>query len=218
MNISWLGHACFRIAEKIDSEEVVVVTAPFGKEVGLFPPKIKADIILINKQDPEYNFLEKVQGNIDENPLIIERPGEYERKKVFVTGIDSFVTTKKGEKVRSIVYKIVMDRVSVAHLGGLAGPLSEEEIELLGDVDVLLLPVGGNGRLDAAMAGEIVRQIEPRIVVPMEYAISGVTMTLDTEQKFVKEMGLKAESMPKLKLARKDLPEDAMHLYLLEKE
>lgn len=216
MNIQWFGHACFRISEKIDGQEIAVVTAPFGKETGLFPPKIKADIVVVNNDDPQYSFSEKVVGNTEDAVLIIDRPGEYETKKVFITGFDHVVRGEK-EQTRTIIYKITMGSISIAHLGGVRTKLTEEELDVLGTIDVLLVPVGGNDVLDGAKAAALARQIEPRIIVPMEYAIKDLKIKRDDVKKFIAEVGGKVENESKLKITRKDLPEDKTLVYILEK-
>ena len=216
MNIQWFGHACFRISEKIDGQEIAVVTAPFGKETGLFPPKIKADIAVLNNDDPQYGFAEKVVGNTEDAVLIIDRPGEYETKKVFVNGFDHVVRSEK-DQTRTIIYKITMGSISVAHLGGVSTKLTEEELDLLGDVDVLLVPAGGNDVLDGAKAAAMARQIEPRIIIPMEYNIKDLKIKRDDVKKFISEVGGKVETDSKLKITRKELPDDKTMVYILEK-
>ena len=95
--------------------------------------------------------------------------------------------------------------------------LTEEQIDFLGDIDVLLIPVGGKYTIDGAEAAEVVRQIEPRMVIPMHYKIPGLTIDIDDEKKFLKEMGGKADKETKLKITRKDLPEDNIRVVILEK-
>ena len=211
MNINWLGHSCFVMAEKISGQEVTVATAPFGKEIGLFPPKIKADIVTINQHHFAYDYIEKISNEQDEPPFIIDRPGEYEVKKLFVLGID---VPQAGKNI--VIYKFEFDDISVAHLGGLNTQLSEEQIERLGQVDILFIPVGGGDVLSGAAAAMVVREIEPRLVIPMEFKIPDLTLDLTDEQKFLKEMGGNAEVMPRLKIQRKDLPEDKIKVVVFE--
>jgi L-ascorbate metabolism protein UlaG (beta-lactamase superfamily) len=217
MNIQWLGQACFKISEKIDGQEVIVVTAPFGKQSGLFPPKLKADIVTINKLDPAYNFTDKISGNISEQPMVIDRPGEYETKKVFVTGFEHMKKSGKTSADNSVIFKLDFGQISVAHLGGLSNSLTEDELDFIGDVDVLMIPVGNKDVLDSNKAAEVVRQVEPRLVIPMEYKIKGLAHNLNDETKFLKEMSAKAERQTKLKVSRKDLPEDKTTVVVLEK-
>lgn len=214
MNISWLGHSCFRLSEKIDGQEVVIVTDPYGKEVGLFPQKQKADIVTISHHAFDHDNLDKISGNLSENFMVFDRPGEYEVRQVFITGVS---TDMKKSDLPNIIFKFEIDHVSVAHLGDLQTKLTDEQIEELGDVDILLIPVGGGETIGAEVAAEVVRQIEPRIVIPMHYKSEGVKLNLDDEKKFLKEIGGQVEKLPKLKISRKDLPEDSMKVIILEK-
>ena len=95
--------------------------------------------------------------------------------------------------------------------------LSEEELEFIGDVDILLVPVGGDSVLDGEKAAEVVRQIEPRLVIPMQFKIKDLKIKRSDESKFLKEMGGKSENENKLKISRKDLPEDTTRVIVLEK-
>ncbi|OGF31522.1 hypothetical protein A2223_01890 [Candidatus Falkowbacteria bacterium RIFOXYA2_FULL_35_8] len=218
MNISWFGHSSFKLSEKIDGKEVIVVTDPYGKDTGLFPPKISADVVTVSHDHFDHNNTEKVTGNQDEITTIIDRPGEYETKKVFINGIPSFHDKKNGsERGSNTIFKIEIDHIVVAHLGDLGQKLTEEQIDFLGDIDVLLIPVGGKYTIDGAEAAEVVRQIEPRMVIPMHYKIPGLTIDIDDEKKFLKEMGGKADKETKLKITRKDLPEDNIRVVILEK-
>ena len=217
MNISWLGHSCFRLSEKIDGQEVVVVTDPYGKEIGLFPPKIKADIVTISNDSLGYNNTDKVSGNLTENFMILDRPGEYEIKKVHISSLTTLLSGKNKNNAPNIIFKFDFNGVTVAHLGRLNEALSDEQIEDLGDVDILLVPIGGVEILDGTKAAEVVRQIEPRLVIPMQYKIKDINLDLADTKKFLAEMGGKAETVDKLKVSRKDLPEENTQVFVLEK-
>ncbi len=219
MNISWLGQSCFRISEKIDGKEVLVVTDPYSKETGLFPPKLKADIVTISHHHFDHDNLEKVSGNLEDNYSVFDTPGEFETKKVFFTGIASFHDGKEGaERGTNTIFKMEFGDISVAHLGDLGHKLTEKQIAELGEVDILLIPVGGKYTLSAADAAEVVRDIEPRMVIPMHYKIDDLKIDINDEKLFLKEMGNKFEKLPKLKISRKELPEDTIKLVVLEKE
>jgi L-ascorbate metabolism protein UlaG (beta-lactamase superfamily) len=219
MNISWLGHSCFEIREKIDGKEVVVVTDPYNKDTGLFPPKLKADVVTISHHHFDHDFLEKVSGNNEDKFQVFDNPGEYETKKVFLTGIMSAHDKNEGDKLGfNTIFRIEMEDMIVVHLGDLGAKLTEKQVEEIGEVDVLLVPVGGKYTLNGNEAAEVVRQIEPRLVIPMHYKIPGLTIDIGDEKAFIKEMGNKAESLPRLKITRKDLPEDNIRVVVLEKE
>jgi L-ascorbate metabolism protein UlaG (beta-lactamase superfamily) len=131
---------------------------------------------------------------------VVGGPGEYEVAGVTVAGLPTFHDTKQGEvHGRNTVYVIELDDVRVCHLGDLGHALDGDLLEAIGKVDVLLVPVGGGNTLEAAGAAEVVRQVEPRIVIPMHYALPTVKTELAPVERFLKEMGVtEAEPQPKL--------------------
>ena len=142
--------------------------------------------------------------------------GEYDFKGVLIEGIDSFHDDKKGsERGGNIMYRIEIDDISVAHLGDLGDILDNAQLEKLVGTDVLLIPVGGKFTLDAKKAVEVISQIEPRIVIPMHYKTDGLKYDLDSVDKFVKEIGLTPSYEEKLKISKKDLPQEDMELVIL---
>jgi L-ascorbate metabolism protein UlaG (beta-lactamase superfamily) len=130
----------------------------------------------------------------------IRGPGEYEVAGVSVIGVPTFHDSEKGAKHgRNTVYLIEIDDVTICHLGDLGHKLDDTEAEAISSPDVLLVPVGGRTAINAAQAAEVVRQLEPRFVVPMHYAIPGLKLELDPIDRFLKEMGVTA-SEPQQKL------------------
>jgi len=119
---------------------------------------------------------------------------------VSVIGLQTYHDKEKGAKRgRNTVYLIEIDDVRVCHLGDLGHPLDDADAEIVSSVDVLLVPVGGHNAINAVEAAEVVRQLEPRYVVPMHYAIPGVKLQLDGVERFLKEMAVTtAEPQPKL--------------------
>ena len=160
-------------------------------------PRFQADILTLSCDDASHNNAEAIRGE----PYIITHPGEYETKGIFVYGIPA---SPNGQQ-KNTVYKIISEEISVAHLGNLSSQLTDEQVDRLGNVDVLLIPVGGGNSLDSKKANEIISQIEPRLVVPMNYKIDGQKSDLATADDFIKNCGLKSETSDKLKLAKKDL-------------
>jgi L-ascorbate metabolism protein UlaG (beta-lactamase superfamily) len=214
MEITWYGHSCFRLTER---NMATVVADPFdNKSVGYFPLKLKADIVTVSHDAPGHNNTEAVKGTSH----VITGPGEFEIGGVFITGVqtDSAGRTKKAkdEGVRNTLYVFDYDGITVAHLGDLKQVPTQTEVEALGTVNVALIPVGGGGGLNAAKAAEVVSLLEPNIVIPMHYSTSDLKLTLDSLNKFMKEMGLsKQESQPSLKVTRSGLPEET-HVIVLD--
>ncbi len=212
MIITWQGHSCFKIQDKIGPEGVAVVTDPFNKETGLKVPNFEADIITVSHDHKDHNNVGALRGN----PFVISCAGEYDFKGVLIEGIDSYHDEKKGEaRGGNIVYRIEIDDISVAHLGDLGEVLDNSQIEKLAGTDVLLIPVGGKYTLDAKKAVEVISQIEPRIIIPMHYQTDGLKIDLDSVDKFIKEIGLTPTYEEKLKISKKDLPQEDMELVIL---
>lgn len=213
MEIIWYGHSCFRLAER---GMATVVVDPFdSKSIGYSPLKLKADIVAISHDAPGHNNTEVVKGT----SLVIDGPGEFEIGGVFITGVqtDGAGSGKKAkDQVRNTLYVFDYDGLTVAHLGDLKQVPTQTEIEALGTVNVALVPVGGGGSLNAAKAAEVISLLEPNIVVPMHYATPDVKISLDSLNKFLKEMGLgKQESQGSLKVTRSGLPEET-HVTVLD--
>lgn len=202
MEITWYGHSCFRLTER---NYATVVTDPFdNKKVGYDALKLKADIVTVSHDAPGHNNVDAVKGVAH----IIAGAGEFEIGGVFITAVQTG-GGKKKDKVRNTLYVFDYDGITVAHLGDLQEVPTQSEVEALGTVNVLLVPVGGGSSLNAAKASEVVSLIEPNIVIPMHYATPAAKLSLDSLNKFLKEMGLgKIESQPSLKIARSALPDE----------
>ncbi len=213
MEITWYGHSCFRLTER---GMATVVVDPFdSKATGYSPLKLKADIVTVSHDAPGHNFVEAVKGTSH----VIKGPGEFEIGGVFITGVQTNGTgsgKKAKEQIRNTLYVFDYDGLTVAHLGDLQQVPTQAEIEALGTVNVALVPVGGGSGLNAAKAAEVISLIEPNIVVPMHYATPDAKVTLESLNKFLKEMGLsKQEAQSSLKVTRSALP-DETHVAVLD--
>ena len=200
MDISWLGHSCFRIK----GSQAVVITDPFPPDLGYSLGKPTADIVTVSHQHPSHSYVQGIGGE----PRTIQGPGEYEISGVLIIGVATFHDAEGGKKRgKNTVYLMEVDGISVCHLGDLGQVLTSEQVEEIGDVDVLLLPVGGVSTIGATIAAEVIRQLEPKAVVPMHYKTPFISRELDPVEKFLKEMGMEQiESRPKLSLSRTNLP------------
>jgi L-ascorbate metabolism protein UlaG (beta-lactamase superfamily) len=220
MEITWYGHSCFRLTER---NYATVVTDPFDhKSIGYDSLKLRSDIVTVSHEAPGHNNTDAVKGTSH----VIDGAGEFEIGGVFVTGVqtDGSGSGKKKSKAkengtassRNTIYVFDYDGITVAHLGDLREVPTQSEIELLGTINVALVPVGGGGALNAAKAAEVISLIEPNLVIPMHYATPSVKVSLDTLNKFIKEMGLsKAETQPSLKVTRSGLPNET-HVIVLD--
>lgn len=205
MQIQYFGLSSFKITTK----EAVLITDPFHKDSGLTPPRGAADVlILAEKKKPLYSAVSGVSGE----PFLINDPGEYDIKGVTVTGIplkqdDRYVT----------VFLIESEDLRILNLTHIADfNMKEDEIEALGEIDVLILPVGGNMVLSASAASKVVNEIEPKIVIPSHYKMPALIIDVNPLDKFIKEMGGKKEEMEKLTVKKKDLTEEGTKVVVLE--
>lgn len=204
MEITWYGHSCFRLTEK---KMATVVTDPFDAgTVGYEPLKLKADIVTVSHDAAGHNYLQAVKGY----SRAITGPGEFEIGGVFITGVQTDSHGKKAsEQPRNTLYVFDYDGLTVAHMGNLRQVPTQAEVEALGTVNIVLVPVGGSSGLNAAKAAEVISLLEPNIVIPMHYHTPQVKVPLDQLDKFMKEMGLhEAETMPNLKVSKSSLPDE----------
>jgi L-ascorbate metabolism protein UlaG (beta-lactamase superfamily) len=213
MIITWCGHSCFKIQNKLTAEGITVTTDPFDKKLGLKVPSFESDIVTISHDHYDHNNISALRGK----PYVMKTAGEYDVKGVAVHGVESYHDKAEGkERGVNIMYKITMDDITISHLGDLGHVLDDKQLEVLVGTDILLVPVGGKYTLDAKKAVEVVSQIEPRIVIPMHYMVDGLKVEgIDGVEKFVKELGIKPTEEEKLKITKKELPQEDMELVIL---
>ena len=213
MEIDWYGQSCFRLREGA----ITVVTDPYDKSIGYTMPRLRADLVTISHDAPGHANASAVKGE----PKVLNRPGEYEIKGLFITGIQTWSGgAAKGEaKEENTVYVFEFGDLTVCHLGDLSKVLSQAQVESMPNVDVLMVPVGGGGALDADKAAEVISQLEPRIVMPMHYLTEYSNLKLDPLTKFLKEMGV-TEHAPEdsLKVTKATLPEETQVVVLACKQ
>lgn len=209
MEINWLGHSCF----KIKGKQATVITDPYSPDTGYTLGKQSATIVTLSHQHPGHSCVTGIHGE----PHIVSAPGEYEISNVLIIGLASYHDNEKGNlRGKNTIYLIEMDDISICHLGDLGHPLTEDQTEELGNVDILMLPVGGFSTINAATAASVVRQIEPKIVLPMHYGTPSLNRELDPVEKFLKEIGTHdITPQPKLTVTKNNLPL-VMQVTLLE--
>ena len=208
MDITWLGHSCFRIRGR----EAALVTDPCPPASGYSIGKPTADIVTISHDHDNHNFKKAVAGQ----PVVLDRAGEYEIKGAFVTGVTTYHDDERGAKHGpNIAFVVEMEGIRVCHLGDIGHTPTPEQVEELSGVGVLLVPVGGNTTIDEATAAEVVNILEPSLVIPMHYATPASKDKLATADRFLKEMGAKEiEAQPKLSLSRGSLPSETQVVLL----
>lgn len=212
MVISWYGQSCF----KIQSGDITLIIDPFDKSIGLTPPRqIGANIVVVSHEHPDHNNVASIGGD----PFVIASPGEYDIKGVKVRGIFSFHDNEGGkERGTNTIYIIGIENMRLCHLGDLGQKeLNEEQLEDIGNVDILMVPVGGHRTLDAEWASGVIKQIEPKIVIPMHYKVPSLNIDLDSVDKFLKEMGAdKKEAVEKLTIKKRELPAEETEVVVMK--
>lgn len=200
MEITHLGHSSFKIVGK----DVSIVTDPFDPgKAGLNFPKVEADIVTVSHNHSDHNYVTGVKGN----PTVLDSPGEYEIKNTEIIAIDSFHDEKKGEeRGHNTIFSFEVDGINICHLGDLGHLPTTEQIEKMDGVDILMCPVGGFAQIDSKTATKVISEIEPKIVIPMHYK-EGNFSQFEPLDNFLKAIGTTPKTVDKLKIQKKDLPE-----------
>lgn len=223
MNIIWHGQSCFQIiASRSKNGQISIVIDPFGEDIGLRVPKLEADILLVTHKHPDHNNTKAVLGiapvSGEKTPFLIDSPGEYEIKEVYIQGIPVWHDDSEGKENGEVtVYIVDCEGLRLCHLGDIGQKeLTDDQLEQIGDVDILMIPVGGVLTISAKEAVKIISQIEPKITIPMHYQVPKLKIKLDGVDKFLKALGLKSViPETKLTIKEKDLsPEEAKIIVL----
>jgi len=205
MEIYWHGQACFEIRTlSTDSKtKTRIIIDPYNNSIGLKLPSLKADLVLVTHDHEDHNNFKAIK----DNPFVIQNPGEYEIKDVFVKGL---VASHGKDRGKTNIYVVGTEDIALCHLGDLGQKeLTSEQLEQIGDVDILMIPVGGKYTIDAELAQKVTNQIEPKIVIPMHYKIKGLKIDIQGVDEFLKTMGqedLKPEDC--LKIKSSELPSE----------
>lgn len=197
MHFIWHGNTSFRL----QSKNADIIIDPPSKKTGIKELKQKADIVLATNQSLGMVDIKTVSGD----PFVIAHPGEYEVRGVMMEGIDIPHETEGVVDYRSTVFTLKDEGVSVCHLGFLDRELKQDELDRIGVVDVLLLPIGGEEVIKPSIAMKVMNAIEPQAVIPMYYKEGGANDALASFSDFEKELSGEAEDgLDKIILKRKD--------------
>jgi L-ascorbate metabolism protein UlaG (beta-lactamase superfamily) len=189
---------------------VTIVTDPFSNSIGLETPRLKGDIVTVSHDSPGHNYAEAVKGA----EHVLTSAGEYEISGVFITGI-TMSDVKSAVPRKNVAYFCDYETLTVLHLGDLTHVPEQSVVQALGEVNVLLIPVGGGNGLNANNAAEVVALLEPHYVVPMHYALPGLRLELDPVERFLKAMGVsKVSELDVLKVNVGELPEQTQVVVL----
>lgn len=217
MEIKYLGHASFLIK----SREVKIVTDPYDPSIGMKFPKIEADVVTISHSHSDHNRADLVGKPVEGNQLVIDMPGEFEKLGARIFGYKSFHDKKQGaERGEIVMYKVEIEGMSVLHCGDLGCVPDDAFLDSIGEVDVLLVPVGGFHTINPDEAAELIKKIEPAIAVPMHYNHSKLNQKVFSQvaplSEFLKKFGLESlPPVPKL-VVRKEELEQEMKIIVME--
>lgn len=201
MDITWLGHGCFRLR----SNDLVVVTDPYPLTLGLRPDPRPATVVTVSNSHPNHNNWEEVAGE----PRVFHTAGEYEYHGISARGVMTPLAPEAPQDRRSVAYSIEIDSVNICHLGDIALPLTTRQVDGLMPVDVLLVPVGGGCTFDLDQVLQSIQDLGPKIVIPMHHSIPGVAMPLESVDTFLRRMGLSdIQPQPRLVVTSTNMPTD----------
>jgi len=203
MVITHHGGQCF----KVTFGDLTLVFDPISKGGTLPAVRFGADIALVSRNHPDMNGTDEVSFGGKE-PFIISGPGEYEKEGVTIQGFltkSQYALPKGQTDAVNTVYSVKLEGMTLVHLGALSDTtLSLDAREAIDEIDILFVPVGGDGVLDPAEAGKLATFLEPKIIIPMHWDGMGEPKSLDA---FIKEQGGEAEKVDKLTLKKKDTAE-----------
>lgn len=210
MRIKWLGHSCFKITT---SKGIRILTDPFDDNVGYPLPQVEADIVTISHPHFDHNFVDCVKGNFE----VVSKVGNFYVKDINITGVHTYHDEENGKKRGdNIAYVFDADGIRLCHLGDLGHVLTPAQVEMIGRVDILLIPVGGTFTIDAEKALEIVKLLRPKMVIPMHYKTDVLKFNLDSVEKFTNNfMNVERAKGQVVEVKKEDLSQDETKVVIL---
>lgn len=208
MIITYFGGEFF----KVQFGDITLAFNPISKESKLKPSRFGADIVLTTTHHVDFNGIDQVNHG-EKKPFVISGPGEYEVKGVFIKGLPS-ESKYHGTDLINTIYTVSLENMNLCFLGALNNEeLKNETIEALDEIDILFVPIGGEGVLEPSKAYKLAVSLEPKIIIPMHYGDIGIKDALKT---FLKEAGENPKSEQKLTLKKKDLEGKEGDIILLD--
>lgn len=162
MIIKWFGQSCFRLTAENGTKIVIDPVKLFCYKL----PELDASIVTVSHNHTDHNNVSAVKGDF----ALIKDPGVFSQEGIEIKGVQTFHDKVSGAKMgKNIAYTFRIDGLNVCHCGDLGHLLSPQQIKEIGKVDILLIPIGGRTTLDAGGAAEVVKQLNPAVVIPMHY-------------------------------------------------
>jgi len=201
MDITWLGHSCFRLHDA----DMVVVTDPYPASVGLRVDNRPASVVTISNSHVNHSNAQSIEGE----PKIFSAPGEYEYNGVTARGVMTPLTEGQPQEERNVAFTIEIGAINICHLGDISVPLNTRLIDDLKPVDVVLVPTGGHCTLNVDQVYQALQDLDAKIVIPMHYKTPGINVEVDPIDNFVSRMGLDAvQPQPRLVVTAANLGTD----------
>jgi hypothetical protein len=218
MNIHSYGDYCLKITAKPGgraTDDLIIWVDPCDKSSGLRAPIGQADILFFSHVDGIDTEAVGLKGE----RVTIDTPGEYAIKGVNAFGITSFRDTEEGAlRGQNTIFVLQVESMNLCFLGGLGHDLTPAQVEKIAAVDILFVPAGNRDTLSVKQLDEVIRKIEPAMVIPVHYRTDGMTLDLDDEKVFCGEVGnCPSEKVSKLSLKKKDLEGKSMEIVLMER-
>lgn len=180
MKIKYLGHACFKITT---NKGIRIMTDPFDETVGYEVPKDEVDIVTTSHEHFDHNYIEGPTGDFE----VVNKVGNFYVKDIPITGIATYHDKEQGSKRGSnVVYIFTIGDLKVCHLGDLGHIPDSKQLDAIGEIDVLMIPVGGIYTIDAEEAKDVVDLIKPKIIIPMHYKTDDLKFELGSLDDFTK--------------------------------
>jgi L-ascorbate metabolism protein UlaG (beta-lactamase superfamily) len=205
MRVKWLGHAAFLVTA---NDGTRIVTDPYGDYASLSykPIQEEADIVVVSHDHGDH-----VGGKVKGNPKKVTGAGSKKVGGIEFRGLDTYHDTSKGkERGRNTVFRFNVDGVRICHLGDLGHELAQSEVNEIGPVDVLMIPVGGLYTIDAATATKISEQLKPKVTIPMHYKTDKCTLPISGVDEFLKgKSGIRKLDSSEIEVKAGSLPQTA---------
>ena len=183
MKIQWLGHACFLL---VSEDGVRVLTDPFDATVGYPAPAVAADIVTTSHQHSDHNYIQVVRGKF----AVIDCAGETTLRGIGIKGIATYHDDTHGsQRGQNLLFRFTIDGLNVLHCGDLGHALTPEQVQAIGPVDVLIVPVGGHYTIDAATAVKVREQLNPALTIPMHFHTPAINFPIATVDPFLQATG-----------------------------
>ncbi|WP_331000644.1 MBL fold metallo-hydrolase [Clostridium guangxiense] len=182
LNLTWFGQSCFLLESNNGKK---ILTDPFDTTLGYKSYSGAVDVVTISHHHFDHDYVK----NLPENTIIFDKPGAYKYENIEIIGFPSYHDNLKGAaRGKNTIFTFKMDNLKICHLGDLGYILSEDEINSLGNIDVLLIPVGGNFTIDGDEAAKLCKKINSKIVIPMHYKTPLTSLPIDGVDKFILNM------------------------------